>query len=150
MDSSVCMGGHNWGWGHPTSTKFNGFKLLHGLSQSRGPTPQQQIQWFQVVAWAVAIGRPHPLSTHSMVPRCFNVLHGWSVNTIVRQWCPCCLCKNTTINAEWLRLCCFHMLSFNSLYSYLAMGVPDKNGDLQNMPEHYTSTVGMVGKCWQQ
>ena len=74
------------------------------------------MQTFQGVAWVVFFS--------------MSVFFGqtWCVNIDVLQWCPCCWSKKHTVNADWLRHRCFHMLSFNSFYSYLAMGVPEKNG----------------------
>ena len=44
---------------------------------------------------------------------------------------PLLLVQKTTVNADWLRHRCFHMLPFISFLSYCAMGVPDNTGDLQ-------------------
>ena len=80
-------------------------------------------------------------SSHCAIPccsyeSCFSMsVFSW-LDLVCWQYCPAMvpvlLVQKTTINADWLRHRCFHMLPFNSFYSYGAMGVPDKNGDLQN------------------
>ena len=59
--------------------------------------------------------------------------------TILSCNCALVACAKTAVNADWLRHRCFHMMHFNNCYSYLAIGVPDTNGDLQNRIYNSTS-----------